>query len=78
MAVCNWKLARYINSLLPVNDTIRLPIFTSLAPSWVSSFASTGSSPINVLAINSKFCSIDSVSCMPAYNGQCVEFCLQS
>ena len=58
IAVCNWKLARYIISLSPVNETIRLPISTSLAPIWVSSFASTGSSPINVLAINSNFCSI--------------------
>ena len=58
MAVCSWKLARYMSSLLPLNDTIRLPICTSLAPSSVSSFAKTGSRPMNVLAINSNSCSI--------------------
>ena len=34
------------------------PICTSLAPSWVSSFANTVSRPMNVLAIISKVCSI--------------------
>ena len=53
IAVCNWKLARYIISLFPVNDTIRRPICTLLAPSWVSSWAKTSSSPIKVLAMSS-------------------------
>ena len=58
IAVCSWKLARYIISLLPVNDTIRRPISTLFAPSCVSSCASTGSSPIKVLAMSSNSCSI--------------------
>ena len=53
MAVCSWKLARYIVSLFPVNDTIRRPICTLLAPSWVSSCAKTSSNPIKVLAMSS-------------------------
>ena len=53
IAVCNWKLARYIISLLPVNDTIRRPISTLLAPMLVNSSASTGSNPMNVLAMSS-------------------------
>ena len=32
IAVCRWKFARYIISLSPVNDTIRLPICTFPAP----------------------------------------------
>ncbi len=58
MAVCSWKLARYIISLSPVNETMRRPICTLLAPNCVSSLAKTGSSPMNVLAISSNSCSI--------------------
>ena len=53
IAVCNWKLARYIISLSPENETILLPICTLFAPSWVSSCAKTDSKPMNVLAMSS-------------------------
>ena len=56
MAVCNWKFARYNISLLPVNDTIRLPVCMLFAPRSVSSFARTFSSPMKVLAIISNSC----------------------
>ena len=45
MAVRRQKFALYIISLSPLKDTMRRPISFSLAPSAVSSCASTSSSP---------------------------------
>ena len=53
MAVRRQKFALYIISLSPVKATMRLPTSILLAPSSVSSFASTSSSPWKVLAISS-------------------------
>ena len=47
------EVCLYIISLSPVKATMRLPTSILLAPSSVSSFASTSSSPWKVLAISS-------------------------
>ncbi len=58
MAVRKPKLALYINPLSPVKLTFLTPIFTSWAPSCVSSFASNSSKPNKVLATILKLFSI--------------------